>query len=125
MIRNFLLHSGPQPKSLTIVSAPEVLARTFSTVNLTCLSDVHDKCPKQLTWRNETALLKNDTKYQIEQKKTRSKCKLQSILYIFNVTEDEEGNYSCTWNCKNRVAGIYLKVFVQSQTGKSLVKKKK
>jgi len=125
MIRNFLLHSGPQPKSLTIVSAPEVLARTFSTVNLTCLSDVHDKCPKQLTWRNETALLKNDTKYQIEQKKTRSKCKLQSILYIFNVTEDEEGNYSCNWTCNSQVAGIHWKVFVQSQTGKSLVKKKK
>jgi len=117
------IYECPTPKGPTIVSAPEVLARTFSTVNLTCLSDVDGACP-QLIWHNETAPLENNAKYQIKKKKMRSKCKLQSILSIFNVTEDDEGNYSCTWNCKNRVAGIYLKVFVQSQTGKSLVKKR-
>ena len=115
IIGDFLFYPGLSPKSQTIVSAPEVLARTFSTVNLTCLSDVQDECPTQLIWRNETAPLGNGIKYQIEQKKM-GKCKLQSILSIFNVTKDDEGNYSCNWECDNRVAGIHFKVFVQSQT---------
>jgi len=75
-----------------------------------------------LIWYKETALSEKDAKYQIEQKKM-SKCKLQSILSIFNVTEDDEGDYSCNWDCINRVAVIHLEVFVQSQTGKSLLKK--
>ena len=115
IIKNFLFYSGPNPKGPTINSTPEVVARTRSTVTLTCLSDQGDSCPTELIWHNDTALLERSTKYQIEQKEMRSKCKLQSILSIFNVTEDDEGNYSC--NCDSRVAAIFLKVFVQSQTG--------
>ena len=117
-----MFNVGPIPKGPTIVSDPEVPARTFSTVNLTCLSDVKDKCPTKLIWRNKTAPLENGTKYQIEQKQL-SKCKLQSVLSIFNVTEDDKGNYSCNWNCNNREYGIHFKVFVHSQKGKSLFKK--
>lgn len=105
------------------MSDPEVLARTFSTVNLTCLSDVKSNCPAQLIWRNDTMPLESGTKYQIEQKKMRSKCKLQSILSIVNVTEGDEGNYSCNWDCNSRVAAVNLKVFSQSPTGKRLLKK--
>jgi len=47
----------------------------------------------------------------------RSKCKLQSTLSIFNVTEDDEGNYSCYWDCYSRVAAIHLATFIQSRTG--------
>lgn len=67
--------------------------------------------------------LESGTKYQIEQKKMRSKCKLQSILSIVNVTEGDEGNYSCNWDCNSRVAAVNLKVFSQLQTGKRLLKK--
>ena len=81
-------------------------------------------CPTQLIWHNDTAPLESGTKYQIEQKKMRSKCKLQSILSIVNVTEGDEGNYSCNWNCDSGVAAVPLKVFFQSQTAKSLFKKK-
>ena len=108
----------------TIVSDPEILARAFSTVNLTCLSDGNNICPKQLIWHNGTAPLESGAKYQIEQKKMRSKCKLQSILSIVNVTDGDAGNYSCNWDCNSGVAAINLKVFFQSQIGKSLFKKK-
>ena len=53
----------------------------------------------------------------------RSKCKLQSILSIFNVTKDDEGNYSCYWDCNNRVAAIHLATFIQSRTGIGRFKK--
>jgi len=119
IIETVLFYPGLSPKSPTIVFAPEVLVRTFSTVNLTCSSDVQDRCPTQLIWHNETAPLENGVKYKMEQTKM-SKCKLQSILFIFNVTKDDEGNYSCNWKCNNRVAGIHFKVLVQSQTGKIL-----
>ena len=120
IIGNVLFNSGSQPNDQKAIQ--EVLATTFSTVNLTCLSDVKDKCPTKLIWRNETAPLENGTKYQIEQKQM-SKCKLQSVLSIFNVTEDDEGNYNCNWNCNNREHGIHFEVFVHSQKGKSLFKK--
>ena len=79
----------------------------------------------QLIWRNDTTRLESGTKYQIEEKKMRSRCKLKSILSIVNVTEGDEGNYSCKWDCNSRVAAVNLKVFSQSQTGKSLLKKNK
>ena len=79
----------------------------------------------ELIWRNDTTRLESGTKYQIEDKEMRSRCKLKSILSIVNVTEGDEGNYSCKWNCNSRVAAVNLKVFSQSQTGKSLSKKNK
>ena len=78
----------------------------------------------ELIWRNDTTRLESSTKYQIEEMKMRSRCKLKSILSIVNVTEADEGNYSCNWDCNSRVAAVNLKVFSQSQTGKSLLKKK-
>ena len=117
-----MFNAGPISKGPTIVSDPEVPARTFSTVNLTCLSDVQSECSKELFWYNDTAPLESGTKYQVEQKEMSSKCKLQSILSIFNVTKDDEGNYSCKWSCNNRVAVIHL--FLQSQKCKSLLERR-
>ena len=79
----------------------------------------------ELIWRNDTTRLESSTKYQIEEVEMRSRCKLKSILSIVNVTEGDEGNYSCNWDCNSRVAAVNLKVFSQSQTGKSLLKKQK
>ena len=117
-----IFYSGPRPKGPTIDFTPEVLAETFSTVILTCLSDTAGGCPTQLIWHNSTAPVERSKKYQIEQMTMRSKCKLQSILSILNVTEDDEGNYSCYWDCNNRVATTLLKVFVNPQTGKTRLK---
>lgn len=117
-----IFYSGPRSKGPTIDSTPEVLAKTFSTVILTCLSDTSEGCPTQLIWHNNTAPVERSKKYHIEQMTMRSKCKLQSILSIFNVTEDDEGNYSCNWDCDSRVATTHLKVFFDPQTGKRRLK---
>jgi len=119
-----LIYECPKPKGPTIDSDSEVLVKTFSTVILTCLSDVRYYCPTQLIWHNNTGPVERSKKYQIEQKTMRSKCKLQSILSIFNVTEDDEGNYSCYWDCDSRVAAIHLATFIQSHTGIGLFKQR-
>ena len=62
-------------------------------------------------------------KYKIVQKKTLSKCKTEFILSIFNVTENDEGTYSCHWLCeyKNTTkAAIDLKVYDNPSTGKNI-----
>ena len=67
--------------------------------------------------------LENGEKYEINEKKTQSKCKIQFILSIFNVTENDGGTYSCHWTCEfegTTEAAIDLKVFDNPPTGKSL-----
>ena len=65
--------------------------------------------------------LKEGEKYEIVEKKTRSKCKIEFILSIFNVTENDGGTYSCHWLCEDKIntkAAVDLKVFDDLPTGK-------
>ncbi|XP_078376646.1 uncharacterized protein LOC144659980 isoform X2 [Oculina patagonica] len=116
-----LIYECPSFKSPTI-SSPEVLARTFSNVSLTCWVDSDDLCPEHLFWRfndNPSHLPESGEKYKVEVMETHTKCKKEFILSIFNVTENDEGTYSCHWECEyenTTKAAIDLKVFVPPPT---------
>ena len=118
----FLLNTGPKPKGPTI-SDPEISASVFSNVNLACSIDWHpdyDDCPKDQLWYLSAALPRTGKKYNQYLEDTGSKCKKELVLSIFNVTENDEGTYSCYYFCEGRhttKAAIDLKVLVQSPTG--------
>ena len=60
----------------------------------------------------------------MELKDTNSKCQKEYILSIFNVTEFDEGTYSCYWLCEYETltrAAIDLKVVDDMQTGRNFV----
>ena len=116
---------GPLPNGLTVDSL-EVLAAKSSNVNLSCWIDsnpVWSFCSGKWYLNENQVPLKRDEKYEIVEKKTRSKCKVEFILSIFNVTENDGGTYSCRWLCEYEnatKAAIDLKVFDELPTGKSL-----
>lgn len=108
---------GPAVKSPTIASS-EIVASRSSNVNLTCWMDFDAFCPEELYWHlnnNSEPLQENGVKFKVEEKDTHTKCEREFILYIFNVTENDEGTYSCHWICEyenTTKAAIDLKVFV-------------
>lgn len=91
----------------------------FSNVNLSCWIDWDDYCPHNLSWHlnnNPAALNESNKKYKVEVKPTRSLCKREFVLSIFNVTETDEGTYSCRWDCDSEdtlEAAIALNILVQ------------
>ncbi|KAJ7386698.1 hypothetical protein OS493_006709 [Desmophyllum pertusum] len=113
-----IFYECPISKRPTI-SDPEVLASTFSNASLTCWIDIDGYCPEYLFWYLNDKQLESGEKYAIVEKKTRTKCKNEFILSIFNVTESDEGTYSCHWLCEyedTTKAAIDLKVYVQPPT---------
>jgi len=116
---------GPVVKSPTIASS-EIVASRSSNVNLTCWMYSDGYCPEDLYWQlnnNSEPLPKNGVKFKVEKKDTHTKCKREFILYIFNVTENDEGTYSCHWICEyenTTKAAIDLKVFDSQPTGRKV-----
>ena len=104
-----------------IITLSEIVASIFSNVNLTCWYDFDDGafCPEDLFWKlndNPEQLSNSGKKYKVELKNTHTKCKKEFTLSIFNVTESDEGTYSCHWRCDsdNEIptkGAIDLKVF--------------
>ena len=108
-----LFATGPFPKKTEIPSRM-VTASASSNASLICLVEIDpDGCPDslELQWRhlrfNSSVLIKGDEKYQIQEKKTDTKCKIEFILTINNVTKDDEAKYSCNSVC--RVGSGYVK----------------
>ena len=126
IITDHVFNTGPLPESPTIVSGKDPV-RTSSNVSLTCLMDYGWFCPERFFWNlnnNRVPLPESSEKYKIEVKDTHSKCKKEFILSIFNVTDNDEGTYSCHWPCKypdHLKAAIDLKISDKPQTGKSFV----
>ena len=99
----------------------------FSNITLRCLvsMDAAFFCQGVFTWHfnNNSEPLKTDGKYVIvEFEKIKSICKEAFSLRILNVTEDDEGEYSCHQACrtfngwKNQSDSIKMKVYSPSPT---------
>jgi len=92
-------------------------------VSLSCWIGFDNNCPQtetELFWTfndKREHLPESGKKYNVELNDTHATCRKELTLSIFNVTESDEGKYSCHWHCdqyearKNAV--ISLSVFTQ------------
>ena len=93
----------------------------YFNVTLECEVGVRpsDCWDNSLRWyfNNNSGKLESGEKYDIQERKTNTKCKTDFILTIVNVTEADEGKYKCQWLCneyypdESRSSIIQLKVF--------------
>ena len=97
-----------------------------SNAILSCLIDYDDYCPEELLWKfnyKSEPFPESGKKYNVEIKDTKTKCQKEFILSIFDVTESDEGTYSCHWLCEDETttnAAIDLKIVdAELQTGKN------
>lgn len=118
-----MFNTGNSGKIPTVTSS-EITANISSNVSLSCWIDNEDYCPEKLLWKfnNEPEPLpESGKKYKMELKDTHTKCKRDFLLSIFNVTENDEGIYSCHWFCdgvEKTTTAIDLKVADDLRTGK-------
>ena len=95
----------------------------YNNVSLKCLVEIDpDNCAYSMKFQwffnNSSTPLTHGEKYDIQQRRTNSRCKIDFILTIANVTDDDEGKYKCQWICSkfdhsylNSTSFIQLKVF--------------
>ena len=95
----------------------EIRTPKSSKVSLSCWIDWDNYCPQELLWKfndKPETLPESGKKYNAELKNTNTTCQKEFILSIFDVTEKDEGTYSCHWLCdyeNTTKAAIDLKVF--------------
>ena len=103
------------------ISSPKVSVTAFDNVSLKCLVGVRprDCYNSKLQWRfsNRWMSLKSGENYEIQERKTKTKCRTDFMITIFNVTYADGGMYSCDWFCNKddpwrvfRSSTIQLKV---------------
>ena len=119
-------NTGFHPKAPKI-SSPQVPVEAYSNATLECEVGVWPShCwDNSLRWyfNNNSAKLESGEKYNIQERKTNTKCNTDFILTIVNVTEADEGGYKCQWLCYEvypnyfRSSTIQLKVFPPSVAG--------
>ena len=105
-------------------SSPTVSVTAYSNVSFKCLAFVRpsDCWDNSLQWyfNNSSGELKSGEKYDIQERKTNTRCIIDFILTIFNVTEADAGKYECQWLCEKdytRSSIIQLKVYSPSKKG--------
>ena len=83
-----------------------VLAQMFSNTSLTCSALSWKTCFSGLvlTWHYRNRTLQNITKYKITVEHKTNNCerqllKAESTLKIFNVTDEDAGEYFCQMKC--------------------------
>ena len=117
------IYAGTGPKHPPI-SPPEVSVTAYNNVSLKCLVEIDpDNCAAysmkfQWFFNNSSTPLTSGEKYDIQKRRTNSRCKTDFILTIANVTDDDEGKYICQWICRkfkpsylNSTSFIQLNVF--------------
>ena len=113
-------NTGPLPKAPQITSL-EVSRKAYLIVSFKYRVGVSPSAcdDNSLQWyfNNSSVKLKSGEKYDIQERKTNTKCKKDFILTIVNVTDADEGKYKCEWLCENddpsfsRSSIIQLKVY--------------
>ena len=96
----------------------------YNNVSLKCLVEIDpDNCAAysmkfQWFFNNSSTPLTSGEKYDIQERRTNSRCKIDFILTIANVTDDDEGKYICQGICRkfkpsylNSTSFIQLNVF--------------
>ena len=94
----------------------------YNNVSLKCLVEIDpDNCAAysmKFQWffnNRSSTLLTSGEKYDIQERRTNSRCKKDFILTIANVTDDDEGKYKCQWICakddSSSASFIQLNVF--------------
>ena len=85
------------------ISSPIALVTAFTNVSLRCLVEVRPSVcyDNELQWyfSNIWTSLKSGEKYEIQERKTKTKCNVLMIT-IFNITYADEGTYGCRRSCK-------------------------
>jgi len=110
------------PRTVPSIKPKEVLASQSSNESLSCWIGSDNNCPQKWFWTfNDKPV--SGKKYNVELKDTNARCKKELTLSIFNVTESDEGIYSCHWHCDQdrKEAVISLSVFIQKGTEQSTI----
>ena len=86
-----------------------------NNVSLKCLDEVRPSdCSgiPELQWLFFERPLKSSEKYEIQERKTKTKCNRVLMITIFNIGYADEGTYGCRRSCKysNSTARTHLKV---------------
>ena len=107
--------------------SPTVSVEAYFNISLECEVGVRpsDCWDNSLGWyfNNNSGKIVKSEKYDIQERRTNTRCKKDFILTIFNVTEADEGKYKCHWLCDeydpsfSRSSIIKLKVFPPSEEG--------
>ena len=123
----FLLSNTGLFPGVPHISSPKVSGTVYSNVTLECKVGVRpsDCWDNSLQWyfNNSSGELESGEKYDIQERKTNTRCKTDFTLTIVNVTEADEGNYKCHWLCDeydpslSRSSIIQLKVYSPSEKG--------
>ena len=119
-------NTGLEPKAPQI-SSREFWKTAYLNVSLKCKVGVRPSfCPdNSLQWyfNNNSGKLESGEKYDIQERKTNTRCKTDFILTIVNITGADEGKYKCQWLCEEdypsffKSSIIQLKVFPPSEEG--------
>ena len=115
-------NTGPLPKAPQITSL-EVSRKAYLIVSFKYRVGVSPSAcdDNSLQWyfNNSSVKLKSGEKYDIQERKTNTKCKKDFILTIVNATDADKGEYECRYVCNfgySRSSTIQLKVFPGTDT---------
>ena len=111
---------SPEAPSITFLEASKI---AYPNVSLKCRVDVSpsncDDNSLQWYFNNSSVKLKSGEKYDIQERKTNTKCQKDFILTIVNATDADKGEYKCRYVCKfgySKSSTIQLKVFPGTDT---------
>ena len=99
------------------ISPRQVSLTGVNNVSLKCLVKVRPSdCSgiTELQWRFFERPLKSSEKYEIQERKTKTRCNRVLIITIFNIAYSDEGTYGCRRSCKH-IRGGYSATTVQMQ----------